>query len=615
MRIASSLTNRIFIASTLLSVLSLGLAFVFANSRMSRDVETDLEQGLSDAATMVDMHRETRTETVTRMARLVAELPTLQAAVDEDDPLTVQGPAENIRQQVSADLLIVTNAKGVVLASAGRDSTALSYLPKGPDDGEVFSTFLPHARGVLELVSVPILKYPEPVKLLGRVNAGFFMDDTLAHQFKGLTDSEIAFAAGGKVLASSLGRESHAALEGVLAAKAPTPITLRDQEYVALARPMRSGHGDDGPITLTLRSRTERMRFLNGLRAGLVAALIVAVLLSTLLSYAVARTMTRPLAAVTDAMRDVAATGDLTRKVSVRTRAWDDADARLLATAFNTLTDSIGRFQREAAQKERLSSLGRLSTVIAHEIRNPLMIIRASLTSLRRDHVTAPDRLEAVADIDDETKRLNTLVTDVLDFAKPIRFDLAPANLNDVCRASVAAAWAGQTEPEVQIDLDANLPLVVTDAERLRTAMVNILTNARHAVLAATHAVASGEGRHPSTPRRGVGVAVANQPTVFVSTESRQGRASIVVRDLGTGIGAEDLAHIFDPYFTTRRAGTGLGLPIAKNIIEGLGGTIAVTSRLGHGTEIRIDVPVTEPASPKPHSGNGGKSRSDEGGA
>jgi signal transduction histidine kinase len=108
---------------------------------------------------------------------------------------------------------------------------------------------------------------------------------------------------------------------------------------------------------------------------------------------------------------------------------------------------------------------------------------------------------------------------------------------------------------------------------------------------------------------------VANQPAVFVSTEPRQGRASIVVRDLGTGIGAEDLAHIFDPYFTTRRAGTGLGLPIAKNIIEGLGGTIAVTSRLGHGTEIRIDVPVTEPASPRPHSGDGGKSRSDEGGA
>jgi signal transduction histidine kinase len=583
------------------------LAFVFANSRASREVEGDLEDGLKEAATMVDQHRTTRTEMVTQMARLVAELPTLQAAVDEEDLPTVQPVAENIRQQINADLLIVTNPKGVVLASAGRDTTALRYQPEGPDDGEEFSTLLPHARGVLEVVSVPILKFPEPVKLLGRVNVGFFMDDALAHQFKGLTDSEIAFAAGGKVLASSFGRDSYAALEGMLAAQLPTPITLKEQEYVALARPMRPGEADAGPVTLTLRSRTERMRFLTALRAGLVAALIVAVLLSTLLSYAVARTMTRPLAAVTDAMRDVAATGDLTRKVSVRARAWDDADARLLATAFNTLTDSIGRFQREAAQKERLSSLGRLSTVIAHEIRNPLMIIRASLSSLRRDQVSASDRLEAVADIDDETKRLNTLVSDVLDFAKPIRFELAPTNLNDVCRVSVAAAWAGQTEPEVQVDLDASLPSVVTDAERLRTALVNILTNARHAVQAATHAVTAGDVRHPSsTTRRGAGVAVASQPSVFVSTQRHHERAVIVVRDIGIGIGADDLAHIFDPYFTTRRAGTGLGLPIAKNIIEGLGGAIAVTSRLGHGTEISIDVPLKEPASPKPHSGEGG---------
>ena len=101
-------------------------------------------------------------------------------------------------------------------------------------------------------------------------------------------------------------------------------------------------------------------------------------LLATLLSFAVARTITRPLAAITDVMREVAATGDLTRKIALRHgNRWDDEDARLLATTFNTLTDSIARFQREMSQKERLSSLGRLSTVIAHEVRNPLMIIKA----------------------------------------------------------------------------------------------------------------------------------------------------------------------------------------------------------------------------------------------
>ncbi len=128
----------------------------------------------------------------------------------------------------------------------------------------------------------------------------------------------------------------------------------------------------------------------------------------------------------------------------MRSRAWDDEDARLLASAFNTLTESIARFQREAAQKERLSSLGRLSTVIAHEIRNPLMIIRASLASLWSEHVTPTERREAVADIDEETRRLNRIVTEVLDFSKPIRFDLGETQVNDICRASSAAAWAGE---------------------------------------------------------------------------------------------------------------------------------------------------------------------------
>ena len=293
--------------------------------------------------------------------------------------------------------------------------------------------------------------------------------------------------------------------------------------------------------------------------------------------------MTRPLAAITAAMRDVAATGDLTRKVALKSHAWDDEDARTLAAAFNMLTESIARFQREAAQKDRLTSLGRLSTVIAHEIRNPLMIIRASLLSLRRDRVNASELREAVADIDEETTRLNRIVTEVLDFARPIRFQLAEADVNQICRASVEAAWTGDRHSMVSLDLDSSIPVVVTDAERLRTALVNVLTNARHAVQPAARAETGTGGRAT--------VAVADAPAVVLQTRAGAGSVSITIQDRGSGITPEDMAHIFDPYFTTRRAGTGLGLPIAKNIIEGLGGTLAVSSRVGEGTVIRIDLP------------------------
>ena len=126
-------------------------------------------------------------------------------------------------------------------------------------------------------------------------------------------------------------------------------------------------------------------------------------------------------------MREVAATGDLTRKIVLRGRRWDDEDARLMAATFNTLTDSVARFQREVSQKERLSSLGRLSTVIAHEVRNPLMIIKAALHTLRHPDIGPATLREAAADIDEEVARLNRIVNEVLDFARPIRFESCPS--------------------------------------------------------------------------------------------------------------------------------------------------------------------------------------------
>jgi signal transduction histidine kinase len=102
----------------------------------------------------------------------------------------------------------------------------------------------------------------------------------------------------------------------------------------------------------------------------------------------------------------------------------------------------------------------------------------------------------------------------------------------------------------------------MTDGERLRIALVNMLVNARHA---------GGE--------------------VTLKTRTNGGHVSIVIADTGRGIEPAHLAHVFDPYFTTKRGGTGLGLPISKNIIEGLGGTITIDSTPGAGTEIRIDLP------------------------
>ena len=592
MRALSSLTNRIFLACTMLATISIGIAFYFVNARVSAEAEAELRRGLAEAGTLVDQHRTTLTDTFTRLAMLVADLPKLKAAVATGDPPTVQPLADDYRRQSNADLLIVTDRRGGVLGSAGADANDIAAAATLATAPAAASTFWPHTRGILQIVSVPILINPS--ELLGRLTVGFFLDDRLAQQFKDLTGSDIAFGARGRILASTLPEDSRPTLAALMNAQGVSAVTIGRDDFIALRRPMLPTAGvaastpgaavpePDAPVTLILRSRTERLRFLSTIRTGLAGVLILTLLLATVVSYVVARTVTRPLATLTNGMREIATTGDLTRKVTLRSRGWDDEDARLLATTFNTLTESVARFQVEAAQRERLSSLGRLSTVVAHEIRNPLMIIKAALNSLRRERVGDAELREAVADIDEETTRLNRIVSDVLDFARPLRFDYAEASVNTICAASAAAAVAGDPEPTIALTLDPADPRIVTDAERLRTALVNVLTNARHAV-GAKVLTQSGVAVFPEQPIR---------------VETRQlnaARVRISVIDHGAGIAPEDIDHVFEPYFTTRRTGTGLGLPIARNIVDGLGGTITVASRAGHGTQIDIDLPSRPP--------------------
>jgi signal transduction histidine kinase len=608
MMLLSSLRGRIFIASALLAVLSIAAAIYLVNVRVTREGERALLREIVTTGAQIDQLRATRTDTFTTMARFIADGPTLKAAVDTNDPPTVQDIAVGYQGQLKSNLLLVTSKTGAVLATVGASDRAALAVAQQPAIREALGgregfSLLPQPDGVLQLVTVPItigLAHPE---ILGTLSVGFRLDHALAEQLKQITGSDIAFGMNGQILATTLPHDAQQALADHLRTAGTSRVQIAGEEYVVLPQPLSAGPATAqapgaGPVALILRSRTEHLRFLDAIHTELAVTAAVAVILATLLSFVVARSITRPLAAITGVMREVAATGDLTRKIAVlHASRWDDEDARLLATTFNTLTDSIARFQREMSQRERLLSLGRLSTVIAHEVRNPLMIIRASLHALRQPGVGAATVAEAAADIDEEVTRLNRIVNEVLDFARPIRFELAPTDVNALCRESAAAAEAAGDGPAVHVDLDATLPPIVTDGERLRLALVNMIVNARHAVAgreASVDAGANGPGPQTSVAPA-AGRVLSNQPDALVSLTTRRtaNRATIVIADRGAGIDPADLARIFDPYFTTKRGGTGLGLPIAKNIIEGLGGAISVASAPNQGTEISIDLPLS----------------------
>jgi len=567
----ASIRSRVFAAAALVAVLPLAAALLFVTRRVSQQAEVELTRSLDEAARLVGQYHRSRIETATERALLVADLPRLKAAVATGDPPTVEQVASEYRASVRSDVFAVADRTGRTLASLGASASSWP-APRGP------AAFHVDRGRLLETVAVPILLGEQAPELLGHLTLGFALDDAFAARLNALTGSHVAVVKEGRVFASTLPRE----LDGALAA-APSArggLDLAGEDYAAT----RAALGDetDAPFVLVLRSRAEALRPLRTLRDVLGVAAVAAVAVSLLLSWAVARTVTRPLAALTDAMKEIAATGDLARRLGPG-RPWDDEDARLVARSFGTLTDSIARFQREASLRERLSALGRLSTVVAHEVRNPLMIIKGSLRALRREGAMPAEVREAAADIDTQVARLDRVVGDVLDFARPLRIEPGSVDASAIARDATHAALEGATGMSARFSFDPEAASLVTDGERLRAALVNLVANARDSL----------QARLERSP------AAAEPATVEVgSRRLDSGRVLLWVEDKGDGIAAPDLPHVFEPYFTTKRTGTGLGLAITRKTIEALGGTLRLESRQGTGTRVEIELPASPPAPP-----------------
>jgi signal transduction histidine kinase len=208
------------------------------------------------------------------------------------------------------------------------------------------------------------------------------------------------------------------------------------------------------------------------------------------------------------------------------------------------------------------------------------MIIKGALRSLRRPELPEAERREGLAEIDEEVGRLDRIVGDVLDFARPVRIEPQPTDLNAVC-AEAAESILGTEGTPYSLELAKDMGEIVTDAERLRTLLVNVLTNAAAAL----------KGDHRIEP--------AETPPIRVVTRRLDGGgAAVEVVDAGVGIAPENLPRIFEPYFTTRRTGTGLGLAICRNVADALGGRLAAESAPGRGTTLRLELPPRAPARP-----------------
>ncbi len=226
--------------------------------------------------------------------------------------------------------------------------------------------------------------------------------------------------------------------------------------------------------------------------------------------------------------------------------------------------------ERTILKSEKLASIGRMASGIAHEINNPLTGVLTYSSLLLEDMKGTPYE-EDLKVIRDETLRCRGIVRGILDFARDTKSERAPADLNEIIGDALRILEKHVTFHNVEIvrDLDPSLPPVNVDAGEIRSVINNLAVNAADAM-----------------PQGG-------RLTIRSFVEPGTGMIVVSVADTGVGISEENLAKIFEPFFTTkdRGQGTGLGLAMTYGAIQRHGGLIDVQSKVGAGTEFIIKLP------------------------
>jgi signal transduction histidine kinase len=329
-----------------------------------------------------------------------------------------------------------------------------------------------------------------------------------------------------------------------------------------------------------------------------IAARLVILVFFVLAIVAITRwSIARPIQALIRTARAVGG-GDLTQRIEVR-RA---DELGVLAVEFNRMAESLQhahqalleqseerlRLEREVQQTQKLAAVGMLAAEVAHEVGTPLNVVAGRAEALERaiprDH---PERrhLDVIAQ---QTDRIAGIIRSLLDYTRPHRSELRPEAVPPILArvASLLESRYRTKRTRISVELPKDLPRVLADADQLQELFINLLGNALDASPpgAAVRVTAGPDPVLPDEDRGEIVRGKADAPRLV----------DIHIIDQGPGMTAEELAHVFEPFFSTKKRGqgTGLGLPIVEEIIRAHRGEVDLLSIPGRGTEAIVRLPV-----------------------
>jgi len=358
--------------------------------------------------------------------------------------------------------------------------------------------------------------------------------------------------------------------ERIIKAELGDPVSKEGKVYNVIL-PVVAGNEHYGYIHLKINAED----FSEILESNVIKRIIATALvfgLGILISVFLSWMYTKPIHNVVNAARSVAA-GDLT--LNLTTDRKDEIGE--LTHTFNYMVQKL-REERALEEKlreaEHLSGIVQLAKSIAHEIRNPLNFISLSIDHLRKKYVQqGSEDKEAfeslITSIKHEIQRLNKLVGDFLDYGKPLRLSLQEVDMNGLIDELIALVWAKAEKDGIKIHHQyGELPKLYLDPDLIKTCIFNVILNAFQAM------TAGGD--------------------LTLSTKTSDSRAYIIIEDTGVGIAKENLPKLFDPFFSTKSTGLGLGLALTKRVVEEHGGKVDFNSAEGRGSKVTISLPVKE---------------------
>jgi signal transduction histidine kinase len=352
--------------------------------------------------------------------------------------------------------------------------------------------------------------------------------------------------------------------------------------YLMAAAPVRAA-GEDTIVTVPLASRQREIeREIDDLDRGVQLGALLFIVFGAALGFWMAERIADPVQRLTRASRRIAA-GDLDARVFVRSAD----ELKRLVEAFNSMAFELQRQRAQLERTNRLEAWAEMARQVAHDIKNPLTPIQLSAEHLRRVHRDRGEPLSPVLDacvdtILSQVRLLRQIASEFSSFAsspvpKPVK-----TNVEALLREVVQAYEAGLGgRVAILVDVEPGVPDIMLDRALMGRAIANVIENALHAM--------PGGG------------------DVRLRAQSDGGGVAITIEDTGAGMDDEALARIFEPYFSTKAIGTGLGLTIAKRNVELHQGSIAVESRRNLGTRVRMWLPGGRDAAQVAPSDEGGQ--------